>query len=235
MEAAARGLHRRLRGLERGLRGTVSVTATEGMASCWLAEKVALLRERAPDILVQLCVRNDPTNLAQKTVDIALRFGEPQSPSLFGCRVAEVHFGLYAARRYLERFGVPESPADLARHRLIRAHGQIARFRQVQDLHALMAEAEASAEIDSVWAQLALADQGLGVICTSSYIARHHPGLVRLMPGTFDVRVPLWMLTHVDVRDNPRIRLVMEFLKTEFRRDRERVFAGFEAPMVAVA
>jgi DNA-binding transcriptional LysR family regulator len=70
---------------------------------------------------VELSARN--INLVTEQVDLAVRIGMVQGDNLVARALGHIRMGLFASRHYLARHGVPQSPADLARHQCL-AMGQ---------------------------------------------------------------------------------------------------------------
>jgi molybdate transport repressor ModE-like protein len=220
IEETTHRLRRRVQGTDAQPSGAVAVTTTEGLASRWLAPKLIGFREAYPLINVSLLVGARSYDLLRGEADVALRLGEPGPPDLVGRRVAKAHAGIYASRAYLDRHGTPERVEDLADHLLVEAVGALARYPQCARLNALMAGSPRGGCVDNAYAQLALAESGLGLIAIMSYMAEGYGGLVRLLPEAFDVSIDLWLLTHPDLRNAARVRALIDFLVDEIKTDR---------------
>lgn len=220
IEETTHQLRRRVQGVDSQPTGAVAITTTEGLASRWLAPKLIRFREIYPLINVSLLVGARKYDLLRGEADVALRLGDPGPPDLVGRRVAVAHAGIYASRAYLARHGAPESTADLAGRHLIEAVGDLVRYPQCAQLNALMAGSPRGGCVDNAYAQLALADAGMGLIAIMSYMAEGFGDLVHLLPGAFDVSVDLWLLTHPDLRNAARVRALIDFVVEEIKADR---------------
>ena len=60
--------------------------------------------------------------------------------------------------------------------------------------------------------------RGLGVSMMLREIAERMPGLVRLLPDLPGVQVPVWLVTHRELRTSARVRLVFDTLAEELGR-----------------
>ncbi len=69
---------------------------------------------RFPQIQLDIGVGDRLVDYIAENVDCALRGGTPADQSLIARKVGELKLHCYAAPRYLERFGHPEHPEDLA-------------------------------------------------------------------------------------------------------------------------
>ena len=220
LEHKANELKRRVEGRDSQAAGPISVTATQSFASLWLAEKLAKFSGNYPNITVTCLADNRALNLIKREADLAIRFGQPESSSLIGSRIGYVHCGIYGSKEYFETHGEPESLQDLKDHKLIDTLDPVARFRQSQDLKKMMSESHVSCRTNCPLTYLALAKAGKGLICTSCYMVAHSPGLQRVLQDQYDLRIELWLLMHPDIRSSKRVRLVMDFIRTEVRADR---------------
>ena len=119
MMGAASALARAASGVPASVIGTVRITASEMIGGEVLPPIIAELMAMHPELRVELVLDNAVRDLGRGDADIAVRMVRPTQGSLVTRKVGEVALGLYAARSYLHRRGIPESPAELGRHVLI--------------------------------------------------------------------------------------------------------------------
>ena len=84
-----------------------------------MASRTASRIRRAMPISLQLILANEELDLSMRQADVAIRLQKPTQPDLIQRRPFTVHFHIYAARDYLDRFGEPSSLEDLDNHRII--------------------------------------------------------------------------------------------------------------------
>ena len=72
-----------------------------------------------PDITVELITTDHMVDLVEEGVDVAIRFNQAPDSSLIVRRIGEFRVILCAAPSYLERYGTPREPCELAQHRCI--------------------------------------------------------------------------------------------------------------------
>ena len=58
-------------------------------------------------------------DLVSEGIDLAIRFGQPRLSTLVSRKLIEAPILTLASPRYLERYGKPKHPSDLARHRCL--------------------------------------------------------------------------------------------------------------------
>lgn len=99
--------------------GRLRVTTTVGLGQGWLAERAPEFIEQYPDVQLQLLFDNEELDLNLRHADCAIRLRQPQQPDLIQKRLFTVHFHVYATTGYINRFGKPETLADLDNHKLV--------------------------------------------------------------------------------------------------------------------
>ena len=72
--------------------------------------------ERYPEIELELGCNDRPVDLLEEGVDCVIRGGELQDSSLVARRVGSLKFLTCASPAYIERYGMPQAPADIERH-----------------------------------------------------------------------------------------------------------------------
>ena len=79
--------------------------------------------EQHPDVDIQLRLGDRYVDLIEEHVDVALRIGQLPDSTLLASRVGMISRVVCASPAYLERFGSPQQPGDLAAHRCITFDG----------------------------------------------------------------------------------------------------------------
>ncbi|SEN15937.1 DNA-binding transcriptional regulator, LysR family [Luteibacter sp. UNCMF331Sha3.1] len=69
-----------------------------------------------PDVQLDLSLNDNMVDLVEDRADVAIRVGTLPDSGLKARRICEARFVAFASPAYLERHGMPETPADLARH-----------------------------------------------------------------------------------------------------------------------
>lgn len=216
MELAAASLTQAVSGAQAGLKGVVRLSASQPVACVLLPPLLARLRDRWPDITLELVVTNAVSDLLRREADIALRMVRPRQPSLISRRIGEVVISACAHRDYLRRRGIPQTLGDLMHHDVIAddKQGEIARgFARLglsPDAHAM------AVRTDDLMAYWSAVQAGMGVGFVADYVVRSDPAVQRLtVAGLKLPRYPIWLTVHRDIRTTPRIRAVYDFLAAQ--------------------
>lgn len=100
-------------------RGLLRINAPLGFGRTVLAPLVKTFANKFPEVEIVLDVSDKPINLVDSSFDLAIRFGEPPSEGLIARRIATNKRFICASPIYLNKFGTPKKPDDLAKHKCI--------------------------------------------------------------------------------------------------------------------
>jgi LysR family transcriptional activator of dmlA len=100
-------------------KGLVRVNATLGFGRSHIAPLVSAFSKRYPEVQVRLQLTVDPPLQIEDACDVCIRFGEPPDARVIARRIAANRRLICGAPAYLEKYGMPKGPADLARHNCI--------------------------------------------------------------------------------------------------------------------
>lgn len=102
------------------LAGTVRIAMPGVFATRLFLSRVRELRELDPRMLVQTRIVNSAIDQVAEGIDIALTVGTPKDSALIGYLLGSIRWVLVASPVYVEKHGLPVSPADLGQHRCLR-------------------------------------------------------------------------------------------------------------------
>jgi len=224
VEGEVRALGFALSAEDRGLDGTVAITATEPIASGLVVPALAAFRARHPGIALELVTDIRALDLGRREADVALRLLRPHQGDLRVRRLAAVGYALYASPSYVARHGMPDPDDGCAGHALVDWPVPYTIIPQVPWLREQAAHATVVLRSTSAMTRLAAAASGVGVALLPCVIADPDPRLVRVPSAPAPVQ-DLWLVTHRDLARVPRIRATLEFL-TETARRAARRLAG---------
>jgi DNA-binding transcriptional LysR family regulator len=211
MREAAQGLGLALASRDTSLAGPVRLTASEIVSAHFLPAALAPLRLAHPEIQIELVASNEVQDLLARNADLAVRMTRPTEPTLLARRLADWPLGFYAHRRYLERHGEPQSPADAG-------HVWLGYDRSTQMLDGFRAAGFPVTREFFAWRcdnQLATWEAvrvGLGIGVGLQALAARDAELRPVLRHIPIPPLPLWLTAHRELRDTPRLRRVFEAL-----------------------
>jgi DNA-binding transcriptional LysR family regulator len=208
IEQETLSLDRDIAGRDRRPSGKLRVTSSETLAYSRLTRHLAAFRQAHPRIVVELVIDNRVLDLSRREADIALRPMRPTEGNLWGRKLAEVAWTLYAARALIDRIGGPlKTPDEMARLPLI-GWGEDTSGIKAADWLARAAPATAVVyRTSSLVNQCLAARAGIGVALLPCYLGDGERGLERaLVDPVAELATELWMVTHRDLRNTARVR-----------------------------
>ncbi len=214
MEREAMALQRSIAGEDARMSGTVRLTATEMLATRFVAPHLKILRERHPRIELEFICTTRTLSLARGEADILLRLARPTEDHLMIRRLCLVELGLYASRGYLEPFDTkPDPDAGLHDHDAILFADTRAFGRENRWFEPRLDGARVALRSNSGSAAYSACVGGLGIALLPCQVAERDRTLVRIGEQTGPEPREVWQAVHRDTRNNARIRAVLAFLE----------------------
>ncbi|AKT38478.1 LysR family transcriptional regulator [Chondromyces crocatus] len=202
---------------EEALSGTVRVSTGEG-AVRGVTKCLCELRRLHPGLHLEILSESRLVDLARREADIGLRSGRTSSPVVVQRAVGQSHFGLYAAPSYIERRlrGGRLKTTDFERHDFVGDERMLAKAPKIAWLVKHGAK-RFVVRSNSDFGVLEAAVQGQGIVLLSDLTGRATPGLVRLEVDAELPSVPVFLAYHRELRNVPRVRLVLNALDRTLR------------------
>lgn len=202
-----------------GPSGWVRVAVSPVLAETVIAPSLPALYDTHPQLQVEVLADDRMSDMAREGVDIAIRTGTPAGDHLVARRIAEHGRRLCAAPAYLQRFGVPQHPDDLARHRLITSTSSPVLNRwpwtpQAGRPAGNVYVAQGHTRSDNTAVTLALAVQGVGIARLNDLLSRPHLASGALVPVLDDWferdRVPIYAVMLPERHRLPKLRACID-------------------------
>jgi DNA-binding transcriptional LysR family regulator len=195
-----------------GVSGSVRVTASDVIGVEVLPPIIARLRDKHPELAVELALTDRVQDLVRRESDIAVRMMRPRQELLVARRAGQTVLGLHAHQDYLSRRGIPKSIADLANHALIGFDETTAFIREAGKSFGAWRREAFSIRTDNNLAQLALIRSAAGIGVCQAAIAQRDNRIVRILPKLFALPLETWITMHQDLRNSPRCRVTFDAL-----------------------
>lgn len=215
-EESVHSLERLLAGRDVELSGQIRMTTAPDLARLYVAPCLARFRQQYPGIRVEVAVSDSDYDLGRREADLALRATPAPPDHLVGRQVSDLIWQAWASPGYLEANGRPRDTKGLASHRLIGCDEGFRRVPIFEWLQRTFPRDRFVASAGDLSTMAALAAAGLGVA-----ILPHDPTAGAIQP-LFPVDPPhysrLWILTHRDLKNVARIRILANFLFDFLRR-----------------
>jgi DNA-binding transcriptional LysR family regulator len=221
--------------------GSVRVAMMEGMVSTFFVPRTINFQISHPGIVIELVTMLQIANLSKREADISISFVRPTGARLVTRRVSGCSIHLYAADSYLAKHGRPKSVTDLGKHHFVDYIDDIIFLPQLRWFRDSVDQKCVVFRSSSPMAQLAAVRSGIGIGMFPDYMVER-TGLTPILPEQVSDQRELWLTTHQDLRNVPRVRAVFDYMKELFVQERgylegrrsepkrPRANAGFGAP-----
>jgi DNA-binding transcriptional LysR family regulator len=216
MEEQALALDRELTGRDTRLAGKLRVTASETMGFRILTDEIAAFRKQHPGILVELAVDNRVYDLSRREADVALRASRPAQGDLFGRKLVDIRWAVFASAGYLRSNDAPVTLKTLGKHQVI-GWGEAAPTLAAQWIAAHVPQDAIGYRSSGLINQFMAARAGIGLALLPTYLAAADPALKRVM-GLKDFTTDLWLVTHNALKDTARVRAFMSIVGEGLKR-----------------
>ncbi len=205
--------------------GELRVAAPVGFAA-HIAPALAPLLAEAPQLRLRLLVDDAMIDLVDARIDVAVRIGRLANSSWVARRLCEFEMILCAAPSYLQRYGTPTAPQELAAHQWL-AFGRDLQFATVpMDMHLAggqqqLVDVEARITSNNQISLQQMCEHGLGIavlgrVDVMSSLQRG--ALVQVMPQWQLGSMPVWAVTPKRDAEVVKVRAALDYLKRYFAR-----------------
>jgi DNA-binding transcriptional LysR family regulator len=210
-------IERRIAGDDERVAGTVRLTIPES-GNSYFVRRLEELRERHPDLLLEIVSDNRDLDIRRGEADIAVRFKDLTDPELVVRKVGLAGWSLYASKDYLARRGPLQSSTDIRGHDVVGFDGSLAEIEGAKWLRRHGEGANVVLRGNSIAAVTNAACFGLGLAALPCFSASQEEALVRLTPELIGTREFL-LVVHPDLVKVGRVRAVMDYLLEITQRD----------------
>lgn len=183
-----------------GLAGGVKLSLSESLYLALLYKPIDQFMTRYPMIDLDILATDNLSKLAWREADVVVRITRSPPAGAFGRKLADSPLALYGAPEYLA--------SRPKRDRWISFGYEPARQPVVP--------ARVVARADTMAASARLIQMGKGIGLLPCYFGDTDPGLRRLDDVAPIPDMQIWILTHDDLRKNPRVRALMDHLYEAF-------------------
>jgi len=205
-------------GQSQQIEGNVVISVCELDAVFRMPKIIAKLRQHEPGIHIEVVVTNEVSDLKRREADIAIRNIRPLQNDLIVKKLGEEVIRLYGTQQYLKT--LPE----LSQNQLPSTIQIIGfdRSNNISDMLNSQGWQLSNKNIAMITAfqllQLELCKEGLGVIFFPEDIGDKISELVRAFePVAPTMQLPVWLVSHQELRTNIRVRRTFDFIANELR------------------
>ena len=215
MKDAADRLSLSALGQDKTIAGPVSVTASDVFCAYILPPIIERIRLTYPEVQVEIVSTNEVQDLRRREADIAIRNVQPTHPDLYAKRLRTTKCRLYGATSYLDQLGRPATIKDFSESATFIGDTPGRVLQMLTAMGVPVAPEQFSIIANSGVAMWELVKRGVGLAVMFKEIADITPEVEVILPTEISVDVPVWLVTHSELKTNARIRAIFDFLSDE--------------------
>ena len=213
VEDAVVAFERRVSASSKEIRGTVRVACPEAVgARLMLSPLIDRFTAHNPTLHVEFVLGERIVDLAKGEADIAIRAQAPADDKLFGRKIADAPWAIYASRTYLRRHGRIKREGDINGHPVVIFSGELRDHPSVQWLKSVAPRANVAARGTTLSALVLATKSGAGLAALPVIVGEREANLVRVLGPLRDLATPFYLLMHQDMRRTPRVRVLFDFM-----------------------
>ena len=216
MADAATAIDRRRAAFGADAGGAVRVVAGEWV-SRFLAPRLAGLAGAHDDLTVTLAESHLDPDLERREADVFVRHGLPARGRLTRIGLGSMAAAIYGARGFVEAHPDAKSDARWRRCAWVAYDAPHEYFRSMAWLAERLGDRAPRVRASRIALQLEAIRAGAGLGILPCFVGDTDPGLVRLTAPIDELEADYWLLVHPDLRAVPRVRRVIDWIRTVFK------------------
>jgi len=213
MEEETFAIERDVMGKNIELKGPIRLTTSLVMIDYLLMPILKAFRETHPGIEILLDLSDSNYNISQREADVALRVTPAPAPeNLIGRELGSVGFAVYGEKNYLKNYLKSKKNSPL--HWI----GEDNKNARPNWLYEHTEPIELVMRTNDVLATTTAIRNGFGVGRLPRLIGDSISELTRLKDAPVLPKIPLWLLTHADMRRVSRVKVFNAFLVEKIKK-----------------
>ncbi len=222
MERSAEALERRQASLADAVSGTVRLSVMEAMAR-FLAEFVRDLRDRLPEIEIELAFTHLGANLSKREADLLIRECMPDNPGLIARKLGDLAYAVYGEAGLVDRNPAARGEARYRDCPWVGYDEEHSHFADQQWVLARLAGRVPAIRVNNGLVLHEAVRRGAGLGVLPCFAGDSDPALRRLTPPVAELVSTQYLIVHRDLRRTPGVRAVMDELVLLFQRESPRL------------
>lgn len=190
--------------------GHVRITAAGVLVSHLLPPVLGQFAASFPEVTLEFLATRNHLSLSRREADMAMRVSDEVPEWLVGRQLASLDFRVFGLHH--KGLKQPVQPlAELLRQRRwisFESDGRDLKFDRWLNEH--LPASSVVLRVDGFDHALAMLRAGLGIALLPGFLQHTCPELQALSEPIDELRTPLWLITHKELRDTMRIKVVMQ-------------------------
>ena len=205
--------------------GKLRIYATNAFGSIWLAPKMTLFIEKYPKMQLSLSLRDAEPRVTPGHAHAEIRMTPVKSLDYIQIKLSTFQYKIFASNSYLKKHGMPQDAKDLDKHQIV-SYGQDAqppldrkRLNWLLWLGRENNPRKPIMEVSSIYALARCVESGLGIASLPSWMEKDMNNLFQVLTLLNGPTLELSLCFHEQLRNDPRIIALKQFLQLQTKID----------------
>lgn len=191
--------------------GNVTLWTTDGFGSWCVPSKLEGFYQQNPNISLDIICSEELPDMERGEADVGVVYEKPTSNNSSAISKHVMKFGLCASKKFVEQYGYPENLNDLINNFKICNRSNFTKtWKKWNDIISKAKKVVISTNSSSVF--MRVAKDGMGISLQPKIIINSDDDLVEILPE-FKLEHDFWIVSHVDTKDFPKIRTLIDYIK----------------------
>ena len=167
--------------------GKLTITTVRSFGTHWLTPRIQEFMELNPEIEVELIFDDKELDLSTRQADIGIFMRRPKQLNYSQRKLMDINYHIYGSTKYLEKYGMPKTIADLNKHKFI-SFGRGAPSPVFNPDWALKLgmkdnkKRKTVMRVNSVMGLLLAVESGVGLAALPDYIVSLSSNVIKILP-----------------------------------------------------
>ena len=195
--------------------GQLRISTSVSLGQYLLAPDLTKFLNSYPEVELDLELSNRRVDLIEENFDAAIRVGELADSSLVAKRLGNARIQLYASKKYLEKNGIPNHPAELSQHKILCMPD--AMQKEKLSMQNTSGEKQSvslhySSKVNDFGTLFTLSKGDYGITILPSFMCGSESQLINVLPDWELPSVPICVLYPSHRGATPKLRAFIDFL-----------------------
>jgi len=217
VESAIISFERNLAASNQSVVGTIRVTCPEAFGYRLMrSDFLAKFQHSFPNLRVEFVVTDKLLDLAKGEADVAIRGVVSSDSQLFGRKIADFPWAVYASCSYTERCGAIARFEDINDRSIVEFDGNMRNHSSARWLRSVAPNAHVAVRANSLPSLLLAVKSGIGCAPLPVIVGDGESDLIRMLGTIPGLISTFYLYIHEDMKKAPRVRAFFDFFLKEF-------------------
>ena len=197
--------------------GKLTITTVRSFGTHWLTPRIQEFMSLNPEIEVELIFDDKELDLSTSQADIGIFMRRPKQLSYIQKKLIDIKYYIYGSSKYLEKYGMPKTLADLNKHKFISfgrgAPSPVYNPDWVLKLGIKEGKKRKTImKVNSVMGLLLAVESGVGLAALPEYLVTNSNQLIKILPSSEGPITEAHFVYPQSLKNNARIQAFRNFL-----------------------